>query len=165
MVIVSDATPLNYLIVIEAVDILPRLYNRVLIPPAVLGELSQPKTPAPVRAWLAQPPPWLEIVAPASRADPTLAYLDAGETDAITLALERGVELLLMDERDGTAAARQRGLTVTGTIGALDRAASLGLVDLPVAFARLRQTTFRAPLRLMDLLLEQDAARRKLVLP
>jgi predicted nucleic acid-binding protein len=38
-VIVSDTTPLNYLVLIEAVEILPRLYGRVLIPPAVREEL------------------------------------------------------------------------------------------------------------------------------
>jgi len=38
-VIVSDTTPLNYLVLIEAVEILPRLYTRVLIPPAVREEL------------------------------------------------------------------------------------------------------------------------------
>jgi predicted nucleic acid-binding protein len=31
-VIVSDTTPLNYLVLIEAVEVLPRLYGRILIP-------------------------------------------------------------------------------------------------------------------------------------
>ena len=44
-VIVSDTTPLNYLILIDAVEILPRLYGRVLIPPAVREELNQSSTP------------------------------------------------------------------------------------------------------------------------
>ncbi len=79
---------------------------------------------------------------------------------SIALALERRADLLLVDEGDGTAAALERGLTLTGTLGVLDRAATLRLVDLPTMFARLQQTTFRSPLRLMAALLEQDAARR-----
>jgi len=47
-VIVSDTTPLNYLVLIEAIDLLPGIYRRVLIPPAVWVELAQPRTPEPV---------------------------------------------------------------------------------------------------------------------
>ncbi len=47
-VVVSDTTPLNYLILIGDVDILPRLLGRVLVPPAVIKELKHPQTPPPV---------------------------------------------------------------------------------------------------------------------
>ena len=55
-VIVSDTTPLNYLVLIEAIDLLPGIYRRVLIPPAVWVELAQPRTPEPVLKWLPDPP-------------------------------------------------------------------------------------------------------------
>ena len=45
MIVVADATPLRYLVVIGETDILPALYDRILIPPAVLRELTQPRTP------------------------------------------------------------------------------------------------------------------------
>ena len=38
MIVVADATPLRYLILIEAVDILPVLYERILIPHIVADE-------------------------------------------------------------------------------------------------------------------------------
>ena len=38
--IVADTTPLNYLVLIQAADILPELYRTVLIPPAVKAELA-----------------------------------------------------------------------------------------------------------------------------
>ena len=41
MIVVADTTPLNYLVLIEAVQLLPRLYQRVLIPPAVRDELTR----------------------------------------------------------------------------------------------------------------------------
>jgi len=160
-VAVSDTTPLNYLILIEAIDLLPRLYGRILIPTAVSGELAQPGTPQPVLNWLAQSPSWLEVTDPMASPDSTLAHLDEGEAHAITLALERRADLLLIDERDGAAASRARGLTVTGTLGVLDRAASRGLVDLSSMFVRLRDTTFRSPVGLMATMLEQDAIRRE----
>lgn len=135
--IVSDTTPLNYLVLIDAVEVLPRLYQRVFVPPAVRDELTQPKTPEPVRLWMAQHPSWLEVVTPTFSLDPSLSHLDKGETQAITLAMEHRAELLMIDDRDGAIAARERGLTVTGTLGVLDRAAALGWLDLPTTFARL----------------------------
>jgi predicted nucleic acid-binding protein len=152
---------LNYLVLIEAVELLPRLYTRVLLPCAVWEELNHPRTPEAVRLWMSQLPTWLEIICPASPLDTELSNLDTGEAQAIALALERRADLPLIDERDGTATALARGVTVTGTLGVLDRAAKLGLVDLPAAFTRLCQTTFRCPVRLLITLLEQDAARKQ----
>jgi hypothetical protein len=58
--IVSDTGPLHYLILIEASDVLPKLFGRVLIPDAVAIELSHPGTPSKVRSWLDVAPTWLE---------------------------------------------------------------------------------------------------------
>jgi predicted nucleic acid-binding protein len=65
-VIVSDAPPLNYLVEIGAADVLPQLYGRVIIPPAVRAELNHVKTPKAVREWLSKSPAWLEVVAPSN---------------------------------------------------------------------------------------------------
>lgn len=47
--VVSDTSPLNYLVLVEAVNILPWLFSEVIVPPAVISELSQPGTPDKVR--------------------------------------------------------------------------------------------------------------------
>jgi predicted nucleic acid-binding protein len=159
--IVADTTPLNYLVLIQATDILPELYRTVLIPPAVKAELAHANTPAIVRAWISQPPAWLEVVSLNQPEDSALAHLDAGEREAISLASELQAILLLMDERDGVTIARHRGLKVVGTLAALELAAAHGLVDLPTMFDRLRATTFRSPVRLMVSMIEQDAERKK----
>ena len=136
--IVADTTPLNYLVLIQAAEILPNLYRTVLIPPAVKAELAHANTPAVVRAWISQPPAWLEIVSLKQPVDSALAHLDAGEREAISLASELQAILLLMDERDGVTIARHRGLKVVGTLAALDLAAAHGLVELQTMFERLR---------------------------
>jgi predicted nucleic acid-binding protein len=159
--IVADTTPLNYLVLIEAVEVLPRLYGRVLIPPAVMAELSDPLAPAQVRAWVTQSRSWLHVVPLRAPADASLMHLDPGERDAIALATEQQASLLLMDERDGAAAARARNLEIVGTLAVLDIAAARGWLDLQDMFSRLRQTTFRSPHRLMATMLEQDAQRKK----
>lgn len=64
---------------------------------------------------------WVQIITPA-HAPESLGVpvdLDPGETEAITLALELKADLILMDERKGTLAARQLGLTSIGVIGIL----------------------------------------------
>jgi predicted nucleic acid-binding protein len=159
--IVADTAPLNYLVLIEAIDVLPQLYGLILIPPAVHAELSDPLAPAQVRAWTMQPHPWLEVVPLRKPVESSLIHLDAGERDAIALAAELQASLLLMDERDGADAARAHNLRVIGTLGVLDIAAAHEWIDLSAMFNRLRKTTFRSPHRLMATMLEQDAQRKK----
>src|SRR5258706_6988668 len=88
--IVADTTPLNYLVLIQATEILPNLYRRVLIPPAVKAELAHTNAPDIVRAWISQPPSWLEAVPLKLPVDSTLSHLDAGEGEAISLGTRRG---------------------------------------------------------------------------
>ena len=66
MIVVSDTSPLNYLVLIGHVDVLPALFERVVTPPAVIAEMLHPGAPTPVREWASTPPQWLEVVAPAS---------------------------------------------------------------------------------------------------
>ena len=43
--VVSNTSPLNYLILIGQIELLPQLYGRVLIPRSVHEELNAPETP------------------------------------------------------------------------------------------------------------------------
>jgi predicted nucleic acid-binding protein len=45
MIVVADTGPINYLLLIGHIDVLPTLYRRVLIPEAVEKELLHDKTP------------------------------------------------------------------------------------------------------------------------
>jgi predicted nucleic acid-binding protein len=45
MLVVTDTSPLNYLVWIQQDTLLPILYDRVVIPPAVYEELQRPETP------------------------------------------------------------------------------------------------------------------------
>ena len=80
------------------------------------AELAHANTPAIVRAWISQPPAWLEVVSLKRPVDSALEHLDAGEREAISLASELQAILLLMDERDGVTIARHLGLKVVGTL-------------------------------------------------
>jgi len=56
MLVIADASPLHYLILLESTDILPVLFGRIVIPRAVAEELQHRQTPAVVRVWMATPP-------------------------------------------------------------------------------------------------------------
>ena len=40
MTVVADTTPLNYLVLVNAIDVLPAMFGEVLTPQAVIGELN-----------------------------------------------------------------------------------------------------------------------------
>jgi hypothetical protein len=69
MTVVSNMSPLHYLILINCEHILPLLYGQVFTPPAVIEEMRAPITPEVVRRWIDSPPEWLKIVEPADIED------------------------------------------------------------------------------------------------
>lgn len=162
-VVVADATPLHYLILVHAVDVLPRLFQRISIPSEVREELCRPASPMVVRTWIEHAPSWLSIESVKMRyeGDSALAGLDPGERAAILFAEANHADLLLIDERAGAVVAQQRGLTITGTLGVLDLAAAAGYLDLKDVFGLLQKTNFRYPPSLMETLLEQDKKRKR----
>jgi predicted nucleic acid-binding protein len=163
VIVVSDTSPVNYLVMIEAIGVLPQLYHEVYIPRQVIAELEQHGAPAPVRRWVEHLPEWAQVRNPA-HIDAGLRQnkkLDEGEIHAIALAQELKAHVLI-DERDGYEAARARGLTSTGILGVLDTAAERGFLDLKSALARLAgETNFRYSQPLIDRLLERNAQRRQ----
>lgn len=140
--VVADTTPLNYLIIINRAEILASLFGRVMVPEAVIEELRHPKAPMAVSRWLQNPPAWLQIT-PVQHLDESIK-LGKGENEAISLAIERHVKVVLMDERLGRGAAEARGLIAVGTLNLIDLADEQNLLDGIAALNDLRQTTFRA---------------------
>lgn len=155
MIVISDTSPLCYLLLIDLVDLLPQLYGRVIIPQAVRDELSAPGAPDIVQIWISQPPEWLEIQTITNQPDLMLSQLDLGELEAIALAEQLGADAILLDDREARQIATERGLEIIGLLGILGAAASSGLVDFSIAIERLQQTTFRASSRLIQSLLER----------
>ena len=140
MIVVADTSPLNYIILIGAADVLQPLYTSVVVPQTVADELIASRTPPAVRTWIAKRPAWLHIL-PDPPSDPTLSALDPGERAAIALAVSVHASRLLIDDFDGRAEAERRSLRVTGTLGVLVAAHRSGLLDFNEAVARLSNTT------------------------
>lgn len=156
MVVVADASPLNYLIQIDCDGLLRDLYGRVLAPASVMEELGHPLAPASVAGWLLHLPSWIDVRTVRLRKDATMEALDRGERDAIQLAEEEHANLLLIDERLGRSEAKRRGIATMGTLGILLAGGKRRLIEPEVAFRQLiGQTNFRATPKLIESFAEQ----------
>src|SRR5712664_2463012 len=68
MIVIADTGPINYLVLIGEIEVLPALYHRVLVPPSVCEELKRPRAPETVRTC----PHLSEYFGPIDR-EPTIA--------------------------------------------------------------------------------------------
>ncbi len=152
--VVSNTTPLRYLIEIDAIHVLPFLFEKIVVPPVVIQELSHPRTPKKVREYMTSLPKWIEIRS-VSIEDPTLDILDPGERDAILLAESLQAAGILLDEKLAREIAEQKGLRCIGTLRVLADAAKEEQIDLTQAIALLTQTTFRVQQKLIEKILKE----------
>lgn len=131
MIVVSDTSPVLNLSRIGRLGLLPSLYDQVLIPLAVVEELTSSKRDlrSPVDFASA---PWLIVASAKDRKQvrELRKELDPGEAEAIVLALEHRADLLLVDERRGRRRAVAAGLRVTGLLGVIVESKRAGLIDL-----------------------------------
>lgn len=144
MIVISDTTPINYLVLIGAQDILRTLFGSVFIPPTVFDELTRPKTPAVVGQWTSSRPEWVIVQAP-KELDSTLnPKLHDGELQALSLAKELKADWVLLDDWDARTAAKERNYRVSGTLNLLEEAACRDLLVIEDATAKLKITNYRA---------------------
>jgi predicted nucleic acid-binding protein len=131
-VVVTNAGPLIALAKLNLLHLLASLYGKVQIPVAVYEEaivegMQRGFADAHTLQVFVQQKAWTPVSIGEIPADLQAAPLDRGEQEAIALALARN-GLLLMDEEPARQAARQRGLTVRGTLGVLIEAYRRGLI-------------------------------------
>jgi predicted nucleic acid-binding protein len=140
-IVVADASPLHYLVLIDAIHVLPDLFKVVIVPATVWDEeLRHDRTPIKVRDWASQRPHWIEVVESDRQPEPALLdMVDLGEANAIALAQIYNCPLLI-DDKAGRLWAEAHGIEVIGTLGILLEAALRGLLDLESAVDGLLKT-------------------------
>jgi uncharacterized protein len=123
--VVTDAGPLIALGRLDLLSLLPRLFEEVQIPEAVLAEcLARPELPDATRVQAAVRHEWLRVC----QGEPVARHgLGAGESQAIGRAIEIGAALL-SDDRAARQHAMELGLVVTGTLAVLVSAKRKGMV-------------------------------------
>ena len=153
MIAVSDTSPLLYLFLIDLIDLLPKLFDQVIIPEAVMGEISVSGAPSELQNCVKASPSWLTVRSVEIEITTSIQNLDTGEQSAISLAKSLDADILLIDEKLGRQAAIFEGLEIIGVLGILDEAASQGIIDLETAITQLQRTNFRVSSKLMKSLL------------
>ena len=156
MIVVSNTTPLNYLILIGRAELLSAIYSNIVIPRAVYRELTSGRAPDIVRQWITDRPEWVDVADAPQIVDAHLESIQIGERETILVAEELNADLIVLDDRKARRLAHDRGLTVIGTIGILTDAAERGLIDLREALQALQTTSFRASSELLQSLLRQN---------
>lgn len=154
MIVVADTSPINYLLLINQIDLLPRLFQQIVIPDEVRDEMLNPDASLILQQWITNPPSWLTVQT-VPIIDAAFSILDPGEQAAITLAQTLPANLLIIDERLGRRIAEEHGIAIIGTLGILDDAATQGLINLAEAIAQLQQTNFRISRRIIQALLNK----------
>lgn len=116
-IIVSDSTCLIGLERVGKLNILPALFDSVMIPPEVEIEFGGKFE------WLK-----VEYLKNNLLSAALQMVVDAGEAEAIALASEKNC-LLISDDKQARAVAKRLGVKVIGTVGILIRAKQNGIIS------------------------------------
>ncbi len=127
---VSNSSVLISLSIIGQLDLLHKRFpDGILIPAAVWHEVvesaqgrSGAKQVAAAR--------WIEVMTIADTDLVTMlkTSLDTGEAEAIVLAREQNISIVLLDEKDARKVAKKLGLSVLGAVGVLIWAKRAGII-------------------------------------
>jgi predicted nucleic acid-binding protein len=126
VIVYSNTTPFIALASIGQLELLPQLFGKIHVAESVINECAEGgKILVPNLRAL----DWVIAVAdePTSTL-PVLFELDRGEKQTIALARHYGAAKVIIDERLGRRVAEYFGLSVTGTLGVLAKARSVGLI-------------------------------------
>ena len=145
MIVVSNTSPIFYLSSINYLDLLHQIYGNIIIPVAVLNEITDIGN-TDVSATIIPKLPWIQTrsVTNLTLVNRLRAELDRGEAEAIALAIELNADRLIIDERLGRKIAEQSGVAIVGVLGILIAAKQRNLIDAvkPLLYRLTEQTGF-----------------------
>lgn len=129
MIVVTDTSVILNLCLLRQEGLLVPLFGTVLAPTQVVAEFQRLAAVDPRFQGLAFPS-FIQKAAPAGMLTNLLnpSRLHGGEIAALSLAIERGADAVLMDERAGRTAAAALGLRTMGLLGILIDARQRSLI-------------------------------------
>ena len=119
---VSNTSPLIFLSKIDALDLLSQCFDSIAIPEAVSGELNQLSLPDFISCEAISEFGHRFVLG-------SIGSLHEGELEAIVLAQEKKVDLILLDDLLARSKAKRLGLQVMGTAGVLKLANAKGVLS------------------------------------
>ena len=129
--VIADTGPLIALARVERLELLRRLFERIVVPPAVHAELALDSgrpgakilTGAFIAGWIT-----VEAVTDATLGRELAQLLGPGEAEAVALAEQKDARFLLVDDAKGRRIARLREIPVVGVAGVLLAGKSRGAI-------------------------------------
>lgn len=154
--LIADSGPLIAMSKISRLELLRSLAREVLVPATVWQEVVGARPEAPDAIAIAGAH-WLQVRSAARIPDALQSpVLDAGETEALALALESDAACVLMDDRLGRREAARLGVRCIGVVGLLCHARTEGLIP---AVAPELHALLRAGYHLSDGVIGEALAR------
>lgn len=129
MVVISNSSPIIHLATIGRLHLLEGLYSRILVPEKVYLECTD-AVHCRNEVDLISQSSWIKRHSIEDDRLFKLLYseIDAGEAEALVLALEQKADLLLLDDQEARNKARKLELPVTGTLGVLLKFKNEGMI-------------------------------------
>jgi len=127
-IVISDTTALIILAKTNHLNLLTNLIDKVYVPKAVMEEIRYKNDMVKV---LIENSDFIEIQEISNQKiwdDIKKTNLDLGETEAITLALELDLRLII-DEKTGRKIAKEKGVKIIGLLGILEANFRLNLIS------------------------------------
>jgi len=126
--LVTNASPLIFLVKIELLPLLRNCFTQVLAPPAVVAETGLDL------------PDFIQCREVSEVGDAfvrgAVGTLHRGELEAMVLAREQGIDLVAIDDKAARTRADQLGLKPIGTLGLIVLAQRLGHLDSSTAMTK-----------------------------
>ena len=133
-IVIADASCLITLENINEIDLLPKLYEQIVVTPEVADEVGSSL------------PEWVDQISSPNQTliDQLSFILEIGEATSIALALELPDCLLIIDEKKGRRTAKELGIVITGTFGVVMQGLDGGFIAAPdTIVVRLEAAGFR----------------------
>jgi predicted nucleic acid-binding protein len=145
--VIADASVLIIFDKLDRLDILQKIYQNIHITPEISKEFNKPL------------PDWIKI--DAAKDQKYLKFIrtqvDIGEASAIALAVEKDDPLLILDDLKARKLAQQLGVKFTGTLGVINKAKELQIIDrIKPIVDQLRGTDFRISENITNDLLKRN---------
>lgn len=151
MIVICNSSPLIALLSIKRLDILNKLFKKVIVPEAVYREVFKAKSILETSKIFQ-----IEQVKDKNLVKLLRMHLDCGESEAIALAIEQGIDRVIIDDKQARKIADKQGLKVIGTLGILMLAKKKQIIKevRPLILNIMENINFRISERILNKALE-----------
>lgn len=145
--VIADASVLIIFDKLKRFDILQRIYQNIYTTTEISQEFNRP-LPVWIKVEPVKDQKYLKFIR---------TQVDLGEASAIALAAEKDDALLIPDDLKARKLARQLGMSFTGTLGVINKAKELGIINkIKPLIEQLREIDFRVSENIIENLLKRN---------